>query len=138
MRKEKQHMLAQESMRETEETAVWIDHYVVNRLAFKRETTRNTYSLILRQFLAWLSHQPGHDHPLDLPSNLTQTAVQTYLFGELADTSISHRERVKSILSSFAEWLIDEEILTRNPTRGIASTTQHHTPPPPLSPPPRS
>jgi len=124
MRKEKQHMLAQESMRETEETAVWIDHYVVNRLAFKRETTRNTYSLILRQFLAWLSHQPGHDHPLDLPSNLTQTAVQTYLFGELADTSISHRERVKSILSSFAEWLIDEEILTRNPTRGIEFPAQ--------------
>lgn len=53
-----------------------------------------------------------------LPSSeLTQTAVQTYLFGELADTSISHRERIKSIVSGFAEWLIGEALLTRNPTR---------------------
>lgn len=39
--------------------------------------------------------------------------------GELADTSISHRERVKSIVSGFAKSLIDEALLTRNPTRGI-------------------
>jgi site-specific recombinase XerD len=31
---------------------------------------------------------------------------------------------VKSILSSFAEWLIDEEFLTRNPTRGIEFPAQ--------------
>jgi site-specific recombinase XerD len=120
----KQHMLAQENTRETDRTAVWIDRYVVNRLAFKRETTRNTYTLILRQFLAWLSHQPGHEQTFDVPANLTQTAVQTYLFSEIADTSISHRERVKSILSGFAEWLIDEALLTRNPTRGIEFPAQ--------------
>jgi site-specific recombinase XerC len=45
--------------------------------------------------------------------------VQTHLYDELAGTGISHRERVKCILSSFAEWLIDEEFLTRNPTRGV-------------------
>jgi site-specific recombinase XerD len=37
---------------------------------------------------------------------------------------VSHRERVKSILSGFSEWLIDEEFLTRNPTRGIEFPAQ--------------
>src|SRR5438105_4664453 len=54
----------------------------------------------------------------------TATAVQTYLLSELADTSISHRERVKSILNGFAEWLMDEAFLTRNPTRGIEFPAQ--------------
>src|SRR5260370_26806624 len=45
-------------------------------------------------------------------------------FGEIANTSISHRERVKSILSSSAEWLINEELLMRNPTRGIEFPAQ--------------
>ncbi len=111
-------------MRETDERAPWIDRYVASRLAFKRETTRNTYTIILRQFLAWLSHQPGHEQPFDPLSDLTQTAVQTYLFREIANTSIGHRERVKSILSSFAEWLINEELLMRNPTRGIEFPAQ--------------
>lgn len=29
----------------------WIDRYATSRLALKRETTRSTYTLILRQFL---------------------------------------------------------------------------------------
>jgi site-specific recombinase XerD len=121
---EKQRMLDQEIPKEMDEAVSWIDRYVASRLALKRETTRNTYSIILRQFLVWLSHQPGHEQTFDPSSKLTQTAVQTYLFGELADTSISHRERVKSILSGFAEWLIDEALLTRNPTRGIEFPAQ--------------
>jgi site-specific recombinase XerD len=100
-------------------TISWIDRYVASRLAFKRETTRSTYIIILRQFLAWLSTLPEHESSIDSPPRLTQTAVQTYLFNELANTSVSHRERVKSILSGFSEWLIDEEFLTRNPTKGI-------------------
>jgi site-specific recombinase XerD len=108
----------------TDEIASWIDRYEASRLAFKRETTRRTYTLILRQFFTWLSHQPGHELPFDPPADLTQTAVHTYLFGELAGMSVSHCERVKSILSSFAEWLTDEEVLTRNPTRGIESSAQ--------------
>lgn len=108
----------------TDEIVSWIDRYVESRLSFKRETTRSTYTVILRQFLTWLANQPGHEPPFDPPADLTQTAVQTYLFGELAGLSISHGERVKSILSSFAEWLIDEEFLTRNPTRGIELPAQ--------------
>src|SRR5437773_2080584 len=108
----------------TDEIVSWIDRYEISRLSFKRETTRSTYALVLRQFLTWLANLPGHKPPFNPPADLTQTAVQTYLFGELADLSVSHGERVKSILSSFAEWLIDEEFLTRNPTRGIEFPAQ--------------
>lgn len=108
----------------TDEIVSWIDHYVASRLAFKRETTRSTYTIILRQFLTWLSHQPGHEQPFHPLTDLTQTAIQTYLFGEIAETSTSHRERVKSILSSFAEWLIHEELLVHNPTREIEFPAQ--------------
>ncbi len=108
-------MLDQETQREMDETAFWVDRYVASRLAFKRETTRKTYSLILWQFLIWLSRQAGYESSFDSPANLTQTAVQTYLFGELAGTSVSYYERVKSLLSGFAEWLIDEAFLTHVP-----------------------
>jgi hypothetical protein len=74
----------------TDEIVSWIDRYVASRLAFKRETTRSTYTIILRQFLTWLSHQPGHERPFHPVTDLTQTAIQTYLFGEIARTSISH------------------------------------------------
>ena len=108
----------------TGEIVSWIDRYVESRLSFKRETTRSTYTVILRQFLTWLSNLPGHELPFDPPTDLTQTAVRTYLFRELAGMSISHGERIKSILNSFAEWLIDEGLLTRNPTRGIELPAQ--------------
>ncbi|HEY4385432.1 MAG TPA: tyrosine-type recombinase/integrase [Ktedonobacteraceae bacterium] len=107
-----------------DETASWIGRYVASQLALKRDTTKTTYAIILRQFLAWLGSQPGHEPPFDPALDLTGTVVQTYLFGELTNTSISHRERVKSILSGFAEWLINEERLSRNPTRGIEFPAQ--------------
>jgi len=40
-------MVSQESMRTTEEIASWIDRYEASRLAFKRETTRSTYTLMM-------------------------------------------------------------------------------------------
>jgi hypothetical protein len=94
-------MLDDEGLGEVDTTTSWIDRYITDRLVLKRETTQNTYALILRQFLIWLFHQPGHEPPFDPSVDFTQTAVQTYLFGELVDTSISHRERVKSILNGF-------------------------------------
>ncbi len=117
-------MLDQETKRETNEITSWIDHYASSQLALKRETTKDTYTLILRQFLTWLSCQPGHESPFDPSSDLTETAVQTYLFSKIPNTSVSHRERVKSILSGFAQWLINEELLSRNPTRGIEFPAQ--------------
>src|SRR5579859_3155028 len=108
----------------TGETMFWIDRYVISRLALKRETTRATYAIILRQFCAFLQLQPGHGAPFNPSRDLTGTAVRTYLLSMLSNTSISHRERVKSILSGFADWLIDEEQITRNPTRGISFPAQ--------------
>ena len=117
-------MVDQEIPRETDEPTSWMDRYGASRLAFKRETTRNTYTIILRPFLTWLSNLPGHELSINPALDLTQSTVQTYLFGELTGMSVSHRERVKSILSSFAEWLVDEAVITRNPTRRIEFPAQ--------------
>ena len=102
-------VMDQETRRATDEIVSWIGRYETGVLALKRETTRRTYTLILQQLLTWLGSQPGHEPPFDPSGDLTQTAVQIYLFDELAGTSISHHERVKSILSSFAEWLINSD-----------------------------
>ncbi|HLZ61561.1 MAG TPA: tyrosine-type recombinase/integrase [Ktedonosporobacter sp.] len=110
-------------MEPADEITSWIDRYASSQLALKRETTRTTYVIILRQFLTWLIARPGHSASFD-PATLSRTAVGTYLFTELSATSISHRERTKSILSSFADWLIDEGLITRNPTRGISFPAQ--------------
>lgn len=52
-------MLDDEGLGEVDTTTSWIDRYITDRLVLKRETTQNTYALILRQFLIWLLHQPG-------------------------------------------------------------------------------
>lgn len=57
------------------------------------------------------------------PELLTRTAVETYL-KELADQSVSHRSRVKLVLSSFADWLIEEDLLRKNPVPGIEIPAQ--------------
>ncbi len=88
MRKEKQRIVDQELRREAEDPTSWIDRYVASRLAFKREITKKTYIVILRQFLTWLELQPGHEPPFDPSGDLTPTAVQTYVFDELAGTGI--------------------------------------------------
>ncbi len=106
-------------MEQADEIASWIDRFTRSQLALKRETTRAPYGILLRQFLTWLKLQPGRAASFD-PATMTATAVQTYLFTELSTTSISHRERTKSILSGFANWLIDEGLINRNPTHGIS------------------
>ena len=52
---------------------------------------------------------------------MTQTAVEQYLAHlEQEGLSLHHRARVKSTISNFAHFLIEEkELLQRNPTRGI-------------------
>lgn len=44
---------------------------------------------------------------------------------EEAGYSVSHRTRIKSVLSGFCQWLIDEhELLKRNPARGLEIAAQ--------------
>lgn len=52
---------------------------------------------------------------------MTQTAVEEYLTHlEQEGLSFNHRTRVKSTISNFAQFLIEEKrLLRRNPTRGI-------------------
>jgi site-specific recombinase XerD len=55
------------------------------------------------------------------PQQLTQTVVEKYLTHlEQEGLSLNHRVRVKSTISNFAQFLIEEKgLLQRNPTRGI-------------------
>jgi len=100
----------------------------------KAAGTADAYLRVLRQLLAWLAERPGGDQ-FD-PRQLTRTAVEVYL-AELgiAGYSISHRARVKAVVSGFARWLIEEKaLLRRNPTRGVAIPAQPVLAPRQLSP----
>jgi site-specific recombinase XerD len=89
-------------------------------LAGKAQGTREAYLRTARQLIGWLAQLPGHGGQFQ-PSQLTQTAVEQYLAHlEQEGLSLHHRARVKSTISNFAQFLIEEkELLQRNPTRGI-------------------
>src|SRR2546423_324826 len=89
-------------------------------LAGKAQGTREAYLRTARQLIGWLAQLPGHGGHFE-PSQLTQTAVEQYLAHlEQEGLSLHHRARVKSTISNFAHFLIEEkELLQRNPTRGI-------------------
>jgi site-specific recombinase XerD len=100
----------------------------------KATGTTDAYLRVLRQLLAWLAERPGGD-PFD-PRQLTRTAIEVYL-AELGVVgySISHRARVKAVVSGFARWLIeDKALLRRNPARGVAIPAQPVLAPRQLSP----
>src|SRR5260221_5646325 len=102
----------------------WVTEYITARVATKRTTTVEAYTIILQQFTAWVAQRPGNEQRFH-PSQLSQTAVEVYLNTALKSASSSHKQRVKSVISGFAEWLIDEKgMLPRNPTHGIALATQ--------------
>src|SRR5256885_11286860 len=89
-------------------------------LAGKAQGTREAYLRTVRQLIGWLAQLPGHGGQFQ-PSQLTQTAVEKYLaYLEQEGLSLHHQARVKSTISNFAQFLIEEkELLQRNPTRGI-------------------
>jgi site-specific recombinase XerD len=74
----------------------------------------------VRQIMVWTARRPGNGG-LFQPQHLTKTAVEMYLASlEREGFSLHHRARVKSALSTFARWLIEEKgVLLKNPTRGI-------------------
>jgi site-specific recombinase XerD len=97
--------------------AFWITSYSVACLSQKTDGTVDVYQRVLRDFLLWLAQYTGS--PSSPFQHLTRTTVELYLSTlEQAGYSISHRIRVKSVLSNFCQWLIDEQgLLKRNPTR---------------------
>jgi site-specific recombinase XerD len=94
-------------------------------LSGKAEGTVDAYLRTARQIMAWVAVRPGNSGYFQ-PYQLTKTAVEMYLaFLEQEGYSINHRARVKSTISSFARWLIEEKgLLLRNPTRGVDLPSQ--------------
>ena len=89
-------------------------------LSGKAEGTREAYLRTVRHLMGWLAQRPGNEEYFQ-PSQLTQAAVELYLTHlEQEGLSLNHRARVKSTISNFAQFLIEEKgLLQRNPTRGI-------------------
>ncbi len=75
--------------------------------------------------MEWVAQRPGNGGRFH-PRQLTKTAVGMYLASlEQGGFSLNHRARVKSTMSSFARWLIEEKgLLQRNRTRGVDLPSQ--------------
>lgn len=102
----------------------WITLYNETCLSHKNPGTADVYRRIIRDFFLWLAESPGCS-PSFFPQ-LTRSMVEMYL-NRLEETgySLSHRVRVKSVLSNFCQWLIDEqELLKRNPARNLELPAQ--------------
>ena len=108
-------------------------------LSDKAKGTREAYLHTVRHLIGWLTQHPGHPEPFQ-PQQLTQTVVERYLAHlEQEDLSLCHRARVKSTISHFAQFLIEEKgLLRRNPTRGIDLPPVPLPAPQPLTPEQRS
>src|SRR5579859_4462733 len=103
----------------SEEVRTLLDEYE-QFLSGKAEGTMNAYLRTVRQLIGWVAQYPGNDGQFQ-PRQLTKTAVELYLTHlEQEGLSLNHRARVKSTISNFANFLIEEKgLLQRNPTRGI-------------------
>lgn len=89
-------------------------------LANKAEGTIEAYLRTVRQVMTWVADRPGNGGVFQ-PQQLTKTAVEMYLASlEREGLSLHHRARVKSAISTFSRWLIEEKgLLLKNPTRGV-------------------
>ena len=94
-------------------------------LETKAPGTVDVYTRILRQFTAWLAERPGSSGAFQ-PDQLTVTALDTYLKErEACGVSISHRTRIKTVVGSFARYLIEEHgAVLRNPARSVSVPPQ--------------
>ena len=89
-------------------------------LSDKAEGTMDAYLRTVRQLIVWMAKLPGMEGQFQ-PQQLTRTTVEQYLTHvEQEGLSLPHRTRVKSTISNFAQFLIEEKrLLQRNPTRDI-------------------
>jgi len=89
-------------------------------LSGKARGTTDAYLRTIRHLIGWIALRPGNKEPFQ-PSQLTQTTIERYLTHlEQEGLSLNHRMRVKSTISNFAHFLIEEKgLLQRNPTRHI-------------------
>lgn len=95
-------------------------------LAGKAHGTRDAYLRTARHLLEWTTHLSRGESPFS-PSQLTKDTVELYL-SHLAQqgSSLNHLACVRSTISNFAHFLIEEKgLLQRNPTRGIPLSPPH-------------
>ncbi len=94
-------------------------------LSGKAEGTIEAYVRTMYHVMEWVAQRPGNGGQFH-PQHLTKTAVEVYLTSlEQQGFSLNHRARVKSTISSFARWLMEEKgLLLRNPTRGVDLPSQ--------------
>ncbi len=102
-----------------EEVVALLDEYK-QFLSGKAQGTTDAYLRTVRQVMGWVAQLPGNAGRFQ-PPQLTQRTVEKYLTHlEQEGLSLHHRARVKSTISNFAQFLIEEKgLLQRNPTRGI-------------------
>jgi hypothetical protein len=83
-------------------TAEWIESYVKEALTTHDGATVEVYQQILRHFTIWVAELPGHEKRF-LPTQLIPTSIDLYLSTPRDQGySVSHRNRVKSVLSGSA------------------------------------
>ena len=89
-------------------------------LSGKAQGTMDAYLRTVRHLIGWVAQRIGNEGQFQ-PAQLTQMTVELYLAHlEQEGLSLNHRARVKSTISNFANFLIEEKgLLQRNPTRGI-------------------
>src|SRR2546429_697598 len=89
-------------------------------LSGKAQGTMDAYLRTVRHLIGWVAQRPGNEGQFQ-PAQLTQMTVELYLSHlEQEGFSLNHRARVKSSISTFANFLIEEKgLLQRNPTRSI-------------------
>ncbi len=94
-------------------------------LSGKADGTIDAYVRTMHHVMEWIARRPGNGGRFH-PRQLTKTAVEVYLASlEHEGFSLNHRARVKSTISSFARWLMEEKgLLQRNPTRGVDLPSQ--------------
>jgi site-specific recombinase XerD len=89
-------------------------------LSVKAQGTIDAYLRTVRHLMGWVANLPGNAGQFQ-PQQLTSQTVEQYLTHlEQEGFSLNHRMRVKSSISTFANFLIEEKwLLQRNPTRNI-------------------
>ncbi len=98
----------------------WIEAYQQGCLEHLPSSTVAVYVSILRQFLRWVIERAKKGEVFQ-PDHLTTPIIERYLF-DLSNQgySFTHRKRVKSVITHFCQWLVDEQrMLSQNPARGV-------------------
>jgi site-specific recombinase XerD len=102
----------------------WVEEYQQACLTSLDAGTIRIYRRILSQFTYWTEKQSAREGQFE-PEQITSSLVERYLTGLAAQGySPSHWKRVKSVISHFCQWLIEDKgALRSNPTRDLVMET---------------